>query len=280
MPGALRLDDGRYLDRQGEIERVMVIESEGALPPPRRKRRRPRKSGRTESPTKVQVTTATVIRAHAPLESEQEANSWLARLDEEDFTDELLAEALSTLDRARAAEAAASGRPFAEPTDLADVLKARVGYGDGDRLSEGRFLEAFEVDARGGVGIGGRRRERLSRVAPIARIAAIIGEKGRADTCEFLVPRVRADLDAGRIMTAALGIEMAARATVAELDQALDEPDHVADLDQLEAMLPDLTNLTDSVLTETEPWAGLRESLEEPLLIAERVIRRRRILNQ
>lgn len=258
----------------------MVIESEGALPPPRRKRRRPRRSGRTESPTKVQVTTATVIRAHAPLASEQEASSWLARLNEEDFADELLAEALSTLDRARAAESAASGRPFAEPTDLADVLKARVGYGDGDRLSEGRFLEAFEVDARGGTGIGGRRRERLSRVAPIARIAAIIGEKGRADSCEFLVPRVRADLDAGRIMTAALGIEMAARATVAELDQALDEPDHVADLDRLEAMLPDLTTLTDSVLTETEPWAGLSESLEEPLLIAERVIRRRRILNQ
>lgn len=256
----------------------MVIESEGALPPARRKRRRPRKSGRTDSPTRVQITTVTVIRAYQPLGSEDEASAWLGQLKEDDFTDELLKEALSTLDRARAADAAASGRPFAEATELAGVLTARIGYGDGDRVSEGRFLEAFDVDARGGV--GSRRRERLARTAPIARIAAIIGQKERANACEFLIPRVRADLDAGRVMTAALEIEMAARATVAELDQALDDPGHVADLDLLEAMLPDLTTLTDSVLTETEPWAGLGDSLEEPLVIAERVIRRVRILNE
>jgi hypothetical protein len=256
----------------------MVIESEGALPPARRKRRRPRKSNRSDSPTRVQITTVTVIRAYQPFEDEDDAKAWLQRLGEDEFTDGLLNEALFTLDRARAADAAASGRPFAAPTEFAGILTARIGYGDGDRISEGRFTEAFDVDARGGV--GSRRRERLSRTAPIARIAAIIGEKGRADSCEFLVPRVRADLDTGRIMTAALGIEMACRSTVAELDQVLDEPDHVTDLDQLEAMLPDLTTLTDSVLTETEPWPGLAESLEEPLAIAERILRRRRVLDQ
>ena len=113
MPGALRLDDGRYLDRQGETQRVMVIESEGALPPARRKRRRPRKSNRTDSPTRVQITTVTVIRAYQPFEDEEDAKAWLRRLGEEEFTDGLLGEALFTLDRARAADAAAYGGPGA-----------------------------------------------------------------------------------------------------------------------------------------------------------------------
>lgn len=219
-----------------------------------------------------------MIRAYEPLASESEAQGWLARLDEDEFTQGLLDEALTTLDRALAAEASASGRPYAQAPALEQILNARIGFGDGDHVSEGRFTEAMDIDARGGT--AGSKRERLSRTRPLARIAAIIGGKDTARACEFLVPRVRADLDAGRTLTAALAIENAIRATVVEMDPMLNEPDHERDLDQLESMLADLTKMTDSLLAEAQPWAGLAESLEEPLAIAERVIRRQRIINQ
>lgn len=256
----------------------MILETEGALPPARRKRRRPKQSARTDAVTHVSVTTATLVRAYEPLGTESEAQAWLAQLEEDEFTQGLLDEALAALDRAFAAEAAATGRPFAESPSIDQIVNARIGFGDGDRLANGRFLEAFDIDARGGT--ASPRRERQSRTRPIGRIAAILGGKDEAMACEFLIPRVRADLDAGRVYTAALAIETAVRATVVEMDAALDEPDHESDLDHLERMLPDLTELTDNALGEGKARTGLAESLEEPLSIAERVIRRRRILVQ
>lgn len=255
-----------------------MVETEGALPPAHRKRRRPKHSKRSDSPPTVTISILTLVRAHDPLGSESEAREWLSRLEEDEFTDALLDEALGSTDRALAAEAAASGRPYGGPPAIDEVLTAKIGFGDGDLVADGRFIEALEIDARGG--IASPRRERLRRTRPLARIAAILGQKEEAGACEILVPRVRADLDGGRVLAAGLAIENAARATVVEFDAALDDPDHARDLDQLEAMLPDLTRMTDSLLTEGKPWAGLSESLQEPLSIAERIIRRRRVLEQ
>ena len=224
------------------------------------------------------MTTVTVVRASIPFGGETEASEWLTAAAQEEATTELLDEALATLDRALAAEAAATGRPYVPTFGVDDVIGARFGYGDGDRVSDGQSLNAFEIDARGGT--AGPRRERLSRTRPLARIAAMLGDRERAAACEFLVPRIRSDLDAGRVMSAALVIEVAVRSTIIELDTVLENPDHSADLDRLEEMLPELTELTDTVLTEASPWPGLAASLEEPLAIAERIMRRRRALEQ
>lgn len=255
-----------------------MLETEGALPPPRRKRRRPKKSGRTDAATHVSLVTVTLVRAHEPLGSESEAAAWAARLGEDDFTQGLLDETLDSLDRALAAEAAATGRPFAESPALEQIVNARIGYGDGDRLADGRFIDAFDIDARGGT--ASPRRERRGRTRPVGRIAAILGGKDEALACEFLVPRVRADFDAGRTYAAALAIETAARSTLVEMDAALDVPDHEADLDELERMLPGLTVITDRALGDGRAWDGLAEEIEGPLRLAERVIRRRRVLDQ
>jgi integrase len=255
-----------------------VIEAEGALPPARRRRRRPKRSTGAESLPSVAVTTVTMIRAHRPFEAEHEASAWLDEVPNGDTTDSLLAELLAALDRALAAEAAATGRAYVQAIGVEDVLAARIGYADGDRASDGLFLEALDIDARGGT--ASPRRERLNRTRPLARIAAILGETDAAHACEFLVPRLRADLDGGRILAAALTVEVAVRATIRELDLALDDPDHGADLDRLEELLPDLSQMTDSVLAEGEAWPGLAESLEEPVFLAERVMRRRRVLEQ
>jgi len=226
----------------------------------------------------VTVTTVTLIRAYDPLGSETEARAWLARLGEDEFLQSLLDETLAAIDRALAAEAVATGRPYAQSPALDQILAARVGFGDGDHVADGRYTDALEVDARGGT--ASPKREREGRTRPLARIAAILGEKEPATACEILIPRVRADLDAGRVLAAGLAIETAARATVVELDGVLQNPDHERDLDLLEGMLPELTTMTDGLLTEGKAWAGLAASLQEPLSIAERIIRRRRILDQ
>lgn len=257
---------------------MLVIDIEGALPPARRRRRKAKRLTGREPVPEVSISTVTVIRASVPFSDEAEASAWLAEAVGEEATADLLGEALDTLDRALAAEAAASGRPYAAAIGVDELISARFGYGDGDRLSDGDYLEAFEIDARGGT--ARPRRERMNRTLPLARIAAIIGGRDEAAACEFLVPRVRSDLDGGRVMSAALVIEVAVRSTIVELDTVLDDPDHSADLDRLEEMLPGLTELTDSVLTEGSAWPGLAASLEEPLSIAERVMRRRRALEQ
>lgn len=219
-----------------------------------------------------------MIRASLPFASEGEAADWLEGVAEGESTDALLAEVLSALDRALAAEAAATGHAYAAAIRVDDLIGSKIGYGDGDRLSDGLYLQALEIDARGGT--ASPRRERLNRTRPLARIAAIIGETDTAHACEFLIPRVRSDLDGGRMMSAALTIEVAVRSTIRELDTVLEDPDHAADLDRLEQLLPDLTEMTDAVLSEGRAWPGLDASLEEPLALAERVMRRRRVLEQ
>ena len=252
-----------------------MIETEGALPPARRRRRKPKQStGREHQPT-VTLTTVTMIRAFLPFWNDNEASEWLVPATADERVDELMGEALSTLDRALAAEAAATGRPYVQSIGIDDVVGARIGFGDGDRLSDGLYLEAFEIDARGGT--ASPRRERMNRTRPLARIAAIIGETDRAAACEFLIPRIRSDLEGGREMSAALTIEVAVRSSIVELDTILDLPEHAADLDRLEELLPELT---DAVLAEGKAWPGLAESLEEPLGIVERVLRRRRAFDQ
>ena len=278
MTGALRLEKGRYLSRQGDEQQVVVIDTEGAPPPARRRRRKAKQLETSQTVPNVAVSTVTVVLASDPFSSESEASEWLAGAIGDEATSELLDRALASLDRALAAEAAATGRPYVPQFGVDDLINARFGYGDGDSVSDGQYLEAYEIDARGGT--ASPRRERLNRTRPLARIAAILGGREQAAACEYLIPRIRSDLDGGRVMSAALVIEVAVRATVVELDEVLENSDHSADLDRLEEMLPELTELTDAVLTEGRPWPGLSDSLEQPLAIAERIMRRRRALDQ
>ncbi len=275
----MRLGDGRYLDRRGDTQRVLAIETEGALPPARRKRRRPRKSTAVERTPSLPLTVVTVVLASEPLESESAASAWLQDAAGEEATEALIEDALATLDRALAAAAATTGRTLGEPVGVDQVVTARFGFGEGEQVYDGRFLEAIEIDARGGT--ASPRRERLERIVPLPRIAAILGGREPLPACEVLIPRVRADLDADRIEAAALTIHEAARATLIELEFAVEGPEHEADLDLLEESLPGLASLPAEVF-DPEPADGpaIAARIEEPLRIAERIIRRFRIATQ
>jgi len=280
----VRLDDGRYLDRQAEAQRVLIVETENAPPPARRKRRRPRKAKGAPGAADLPLTVVTVVLASDPLGDEREAESWLAGAGGDEATQALLEDALATLERALAAAAATTGRMLGEPPGVDQVVTARIGYGEGERVADGRYLDAIEVDARGGT--ASPRRERLERVVPLPRIAAILAGREPLLACELMVPRIRADLDAGRVVPAALSIHEAARAALVELEFTVDDPEHEADLDRLEALLPDLATLPAEVLGEGAPKPGavgepaIAARVEAALKVAERLIRRFRVASQ
>jgi hypothetical protein len=219
----------------------------------------------------------TVIRADQPFESESAAEDWLDRLDDSDFTGEILDDGVATLDRARSVHAASAALPFGTPTEIGAILAARIGYGEGEQVASGRFLEALDVDARGGT--AEKRRERLARTGSLARSAAILGGRETVTACELMVPRIRMDLETGNDAAARLAIAGAVGATVSELEFALDDEGHEKDLDRLEELLPGLREVSERAEAGTTDPGDLPR-VEEALDVAERVIRRRRIFEQ
>ena len=149
---------------------MLVLTTLGA---PERRRFKDRKGRRLQEaePEPVPTNRATVVRAH-PFASADEASAWLA-------------EVQRGL-RARRRRAGDGGRgarprhctPTAWPTPIphardvspAQALVARIGYGDGNAVAEGRYEEAWELPRE-------RRRTRRSMEAPEERFAALLGAR-------------------------------------------------------------------------------------------------------
>jgi len=260
-----------------------VIETEGGPPPARRRRRRPRNADPERAPLTVPVSVVTVVLAAEPLDPPGAAG-WLREATAEPRVEALVRIALASLDRGLAASASTTGRAIGEPFGPEQMLAARIGYGEGEKVYDGRYIEALEIDpAPGGPGA---RHARFERIVPLGRIAAILGGREPFHACEVMVPRIRADLDGGRLSPAILALPEAIRATISELEFTLDDPGHEQDLDRLEELLPGLLTLPARLLGNGSPPAGsadLRELERETrvaLEAAERVIRRYRISTQ
>jgi hypothetical protein len=188
------------------VESVLVLSTLGA---PERRRsfpgRRPR-ARRIESaePEPVPTARATVVRA-APFSSAEEAAGWLAGLD----LDAELEAAVMVLNRALHAHRVASANPYVTEVSPERALVARVGYGSGEEVADGRFGEAREVP------VSGPLRARRSMEAPEERFAALLGGREEVLPAEELVLRARADLNAGRLAEAALQARVAIEALLA-----------------------------------------------------------------
>ena len=188
----------------------------GTLAAPERRWLRDRKPQATRevNPEAVPTSRATVVRpeAFAPAET---AEGWLnlVRRDDDERDAEVV-RALGVLNRALHAQRAAAADPYVADVSLDRVLVARVGYGAGDAVADGRFREAIELPRPGA------RRARRSMEAPEERFAALLGGRERALVAEELVLRARADLDAGRLREAALQARVAIEALLAELGDA------------------------------------------------------------
>ena len=261
--GTLSLAEGRYLvgtPDSGE-ETVLVLQRLGTPVLTERKRRRARPAPAEPEPAPVALSRATVIRAASPLENQEEAARWLDQTcEEEDMVDVLAAEATKILNRALHAQAVAAADPYGRQLSAEHAERVLIGYGSGEETADGRFTDGRKVDV--GPRTASRRRRREEQLRPQERVSAVLRGREQLDACETLLLRARADLDAGRTREAALQLRVGLEALLAELDDAVDDPDHQADLASL----------------REERSGDQRASIEDRLETAERILRRRRVL--
>ncbi len=204
--------DGRYLMRPPRAAHdaapthVLVLATLGA--PERRLLggRRRTQAAPEPGPTPVSTARATVIEVEERFESEAEAVRWLGRVGEVE-----LQAGIAVLNRALHAFRLVTADPYVNSVDRRQALVARVGYGAGEEVADGRWSDARELPAPS----GHVRRRRV--LEPHARLASVLGAHDRELICEELTLRARLDLDHGRLSEAALQLSIALDATIAEL---------------------------------------------------------------
>lgn len=217
-PWTLGPADGRYTIREqlGETpSHVLVMRTLGA--PERRLLARTRGRGRAveappDPPPEPVVTTRATLVDTAALEGYEAASRWLAGADLPTLADE----ALARLNRVLHAHRIATADPYARAVSLAQALVVRVGFGDGERVAEGRWDRARQLlPPSSGLARAG---DRSAALRPQERLAALLAGRDVALACEELTLRVRLDIGAGRLREAALGLRVALDAALSELE--------------------------------------------------------------
>lgn len=278
FPGALGVPSGRYLARDGSGEdgqRVLVVEILGA-PPPAPRKRRAKQVEPGEEPGPLPLTRVTAVRAQEPFESADEAQRWLEEtVSDEDSVEAAMAEAIDLFNRALHAQTVASADPLGTEVNAERAVVARIGHGSGKEVADGRFTEAKALDPR--TASGSRRKRREDELRPQERLAAIVGGRERVDTCETLILRARADLDAGRFREAALQLRIALEALLVELDGALADTSHETDMGELRERKREAGDAANAAL-RGELDVEQERQVVELTGICERVLRRRRVL--
>lgn len=259
---------------EGE-ESVLVLQRLGAPLSAGRRRRRPRRVEADDEPAALTLTRATAIRAFAPFPDQGEAARWLdAALEAEDTVDVLVDEGLALLNRALHAQAVAAASRAGNELVAEGAERILVGYGSGDEVASSRFSDARAVDVGSRAS---RRRQREEELRPQERVAALLGGREQLDSCETLLLRARADLDAGRDREAALQLRVGLEALLVELKDALSDPGHEEDMGTLNERKSEAGDAANVALQGVLDGEG-RRHVEELLTICERILRRRRVL--
>ena len=131
------------------------------------------------------------------------------------------------LNRALHAHRIAAADPYAGEITLRHALVTRVGYGTGEQVAEGCWTTARELPPERG------RIAREAALRPQERFAALLAARDAAPACELLALRARLDLDQARDREAALQIEAALGAALAELESWRELPGMPERLDEL-----------------------------------------------
>jgi hypothetical protein len=203
----------------------------------------------------VPTSRVSVVRPE-PFDSRELADAWLASLRrDEGAAEEELDAAVRVVNRALAAHRAAAADPYAADVSAGHALVARLGYGSGEAVADGRFVDAIELPSFA------QRRRRRSMEPRDERFAALLGGREERLVAEELVLRARADLNAGRSREAALEARIALEALTAELGEE-------APADQRQAV---------SAAANAALAGELPSGLEEAVAAMEGAIRRRRL---
>jgi len=199
------LPEGRYLVREDDVERVLIVQELDAPRPQRRGRRRARAVA-PEQPEQVPVTRVTVT--GGALDDASAGSAWLEQTigDRERGAQELR-DATRIINRALNAVRAEARDPLVQEIGVTKALAVRVGHGTGDELAEGRWTEASQLPQR--------HRGRLDTVDPQSRVAAVLAGRDEVHPAETLMQRARLDAQHGRDAEARHGLR-AARAALKE----------------------------------------------------------------
>jgi hypothetical protein len=211
----------------GPPAHVVVLATLGA--PERRRLARARRPAAAEPPVAAVTTTrVTVVDAGTPLAGEQAARGHLRRAGEAEAN-----AAVRVLNRMLHGQRLAARDPYVHEVSLPQAIAVRVGYAAGAQAAEGRLAGAVELPpASRPAGV----RRRAGHLRPQEHLAALLGGRAIALVAEEHALRARADLDAGRLRSAALELRAALEAAVAELgagDAATPER-----LEELRGLLP------------------------------------------
>jgi hypothetical protein len=274
VAGRLGVADGRYLirDADGDADDVLVVSSMRAPRRGRRRRsRRARDAGASPEAESLPATRATVVRANA-FADPSEAGAWLKQMRRDtEARDRFTAAARVLLNVSLHAQAAATMDPYVAEIGPHGAATTRVGFGDGDELAAGRWSEAIEAPPD-----PGPRRRGADVLRPQERLAAVLSDRERVDACETLLLRARLDLDHARTREAALQLEPAIRALLAEVS-AESGTEQADDLKLLQTRLKQAAHAAEEALSGDLP-PELEAVVAEVLAVAERILRRRRIL--
>ena len=230
VPWPLGPPDGRYVlrsdgDPEGAVTHVIVVATLGATPRHRIRGRRTQQVAPEPGPAEVVTGRATIIDSAERLSDPGAAESWLREAGEEQ-----LQLALATLNRMLDAFRRVAADPYAFAVGRDRLIAARVGYGAGEQVADGRWEQAFELAPPR------PSRRRADVLAPQARLAATLGARRRTLVCEELVLRARSDLDADRPRECALQLLVTLDVAVAELGSepaSLGLSERVAELREL-----------------------------------------------
>jgi len=207
---------------------VLVLGTLGARKHPRRgPARRTRNAQPEPEPALVETTRATIVDVGDPFADSERGAAWLKRAGEAELT-----EGIAVLNRVLHAHRLASADPRAHGVARSDALVARIGYGAGEHVADGQWMDARELIDPGPP----RRRMRIP--AAQARLAALLTGRERGLACEELALRARLDLDEGRDRAAVLQVLIALDAALAELPGDPAAPalgDRIAELRELHA---------------------------------------------
>lgn len=241
FPWLLGPEPGRYTIREqlGEAPAYVLVIADLAarqrhlLP---RRRRAAVPAAPDPPPEPVTTWRATLVDT-AALDTPDAAAAWLAAADLE----ALATTALVRLNRVLHAHRIAAADPYAREVSRAQALVVRVGFGNGERVADGRWDRARELP-RPAAGV---LRPRTAALRPQERLAAVLAARDVALACEELTLRVRADADAARWREAALGLRIAFEAALAELEpwrEMTGLADRLAELRQHRARVGELAN--------------------------------------
>jgi hypothetical protein len=226
VPWLLGPPDGRYLlrqERDGSLRETPATKPDAThvllFATVSAERRRSRFSGRaarrsvTAAPTAPDITTTavpvqrvTVIGAARPFTDATAAKGWLREAGEHELAEDLL-----TLASVLQTFAAVTADPHVRTPGRAELLVARIGYGEGEQVAYGHWSDARDLLA------AAPRRKRSKVLEPQARLAAALGGRTPVLLCEDLVLRARSDLNGGQSRAAALQLKLTLDTALAEL---------------------------------------------------------------